>query len=250
MVYNICMKTQKIILIFFSFLFLANVNALALSLGAGGEYEYSPYKNESYNFFPLPIIKYDSRYLYFNTPFAGAHILKKEGLELNLQAEYTTLGFKADNHTSNMRFLKDRDSAVTAGLESVIWGDYGIVKLNLASDVSGNSGLQGKASYGLAKTAGIVTVMPQVGLQWYSARHNRYFFGVSEEESSRSGFEAFSPSASAAPFISLAGLVNINERTSVILMSEYGLMPSQIKDSPITDKNKNLMFYLSFAYKL
>jgi len=245
------MKIKKLMAVSILFLCLFSVRAEAFSVGAGGDFEYSPYRNESYNFYPLPIIKYDSDYLYINTPYAGVHIIRKDGFELNAQAEYTTLSFKADKHKSNMSLLEDRDAAVTTGVESVIWGKYGLVKLNLSSDVMGNSGLRGKVSYGGVKEVGThFMLLPSAGCIWYSQKHNRYFFGVSEEESYKTGFSSFSPQASFVPFISLAAMLPVNERVSFTIMTEYRMLLSEIKDSPIVDKNKGITFYINFTYKL
>ncbi|MGB2579567.1 outer membrane scaffolding protein for murein synthesis (MipA/OmpV family) [Elusimicrobium simillimum] len=149
-----------------------------------------------------------------------------------------------------MRYLDNRYAAITAGLESIAWGKYGIVKLNVSADALGNSGFQGKASYMLMQNIGkSIVIFPEAGLRYYSNKHNRYFFGVSQEESLNTGFNQYSPSASITPYVGVSAVVSINKNVKSVLMGHYGILPSKIKDSPIVDKDKELSFYINLTYE-
>ncbi|WP_424245800.1 outer membrane protein [Elusimicrobium posterum] len=243
-------KLKRILLFLLMFIYVCALKAYTFSIGAGGFFQYSPYNNEDYNFYPVPIIKYDSKYFYFDTPYAGLHIFKKDGFELNIQAEYTTLDFKSKDHNSNMRFLKDRNAAITTGLQGVVWGKYGILKSNISIDTAGNSGIQGKLSYLLQKEINKnILIVPETGLKYFSAKHNRYFFGVSREESLNTGFTQYSSSDSLTPYIGLSVVNKINKNVKFVLMGQYSPLSSKIKNSPIVDKNKEFIFYTNLTYE-
>lgn len=228
----------------------ASAHADPLTLGASVIYMQSPYKGGQDRYLPFPIVNYDSDNFYIHSLQAGYYLWKDRQDQLSL----TVLGSPQqydpdDNDDGDMKTLNKRHMTLMAGASYNHIAEWGIVRTTLAGDVLNNSnGFIWDLAYLYRFELGDFSLTPGIGALWSSANQNRYYYGVSSAESSRSGLNRYHPDDSWSPYLQLGADYKINTNWRASLVGRYSRLGSEVKDSPMVDNNSQLTVWTGVSY--
>jgi len=110
---------MKKIISIFSLLLSSSVLASEHNIGIGlsGSWEQSPYIGQSKNFSLLPLIDYDSKYLFMSGTSGGIHLWQNDNQQFDLAFEYQSFEFKpSDSNNWRMKQLDRRKTTLLSGL--------------------------------------------------------------------------------------------------------------------------------------
>lgn len=78
---------------------------------------------------------------------------------------------------------------------------------------------------------------------------NQYYYGVSAQESARSGFNQYSHGDGWAPYLELSAGYQINQSWSARAVGRYTRLSDEMKDSPIVDSNHSILMSAGVSYR-
>jgi outer membrane protein len=232
-------------------LLTGNVQAGEWSVGAGVAAEQLAYRDYDRQFMPIPIVTYQGDRFFISGQGAGLHIINSDTHVLSFNIDYSPLSFKpADSSDPAMKKLDKRRSTAMAGMEYQYNADWGTVSGNVATDVLGYSdGVLVGVGYQYAFQFGKLQLVPGVGMQWQSRSFNDYYFGVSQQESQRSGMSAYRVKSGVSSYVSLASYYALNDRWQLFLMGNYEQVSDTVKDSPMVGRDYSVAVATGVLYK-
>ncbi|MEN4910383.1 MipA/OmpV family protein [Erwinia amylovora] len=236
---------------FLSGCFVAPVaQANPLTLGAGLLYIQSPYKSGQDRYFPLPVINYEGDSFYIHSLQAGYYLWKDQQDQLSITLIGSPQNYDPDSaDDADMKLLNKRRMTLMGGLAYRHSADWGIVRTTLAGDMLNNSnGMIWDLAYLYRFESGQFSLTPGIGALWNSAPQNRYYYGITSDESQRSGLEADDPDSSWSPYLELSAGWKISENWNAMLSGRYLRPGSEIKDSPMVDENAQMVLFTGMSY--
>ena len=149
-----------------------------------------------------------------------------------------------------MKQLDRRRGTLMAGLAYSHAASWGILRTSVVADTLGYSdGYLWDNTYLYRFDLGDWTVTPGVGVTWSSERLNRYYFGISGKEASRSGLNAYSPDGDWSPYAELSTNYRINDSWSAWATGRYVRLSDEVKDSPMVDRSYTVVFGAGVSYR-
>ena len=247
---NLLLKKHRYFLSILSLFFMRNAVADEFSLGAGVGLNTTPYKKTTNQVLPLPIIDYESKYLFFHGLGGGVHLYQDEHNEFNFLAEYSPMEFKpGDSDDDALKRLNKRKSTMMSGVSFIHRDVWGLIHADIKKDVLGNSrGMTSDVGYDYSFKWDKVVLTPGVGLLWNSKKQNEYYYGVSSQESSRSGLKAYDPDDSVSPYLQLALNYPFAQNWKASATARYTALSSEVKNSPMVDKSGTAALGLDIIY--
>lgn len=231
---------------------LCSAHALAgdWSLGLSAGAAESPYRDTDPTIFPLPLVGYESEYLFFHGVKGGVHLWKDDTNQFDVFVAYDGRQFKPkDSDDGRLKQLDRRDSTAVAGLEYTLRTDFGHFNASVAGDVLNNSnGISADASYLYPIKLNDWEIVPKVGARWDSKDLNNYYFGVSQSESRGSGLAAYEADASFTPYAELAVRYHVTPAWVTFVSARYEALPDEVKNSPMVDKDGVGIVSAGFSY--
>jgi outer membrane protein len=141
-----------------------------------------------------------------------------------------------------MRLLNSREYSIGVGLQgSLTLQSLGLFNVQfLRAFVGGDGGFYGNASYTTMLTKGFgglsASVLPSVGVQYYSDKLSNYYYGVSSAESTKSGIAAYTPGAGYQPYLGVGLMGEVKNRFRAVVSTKVAYLPDSVKNSPIISK--------------
>lgn len=210
-----------------------------LSVGVVGAVFVSPYKSYDTTVLPLPAVTYKSDRLYLKGTSAGVHVLKNEKHELSVGASYLGLAFKpSKTDERSLKELDKRRSTMLADISYSYVSKIGLVRAQVAQDVLGHSeGQLANLSLHVPWITDTFILMPGVGVQWASAKHNKYYYGVSDREARKSGLKHYTPGQTFSPYATLEAKYKLNDCWDIVAKGRMEYVTGRIKHSPMVGKS-------------
>ncbi|WP_165888173.1 MipA/OmpV family protein [Mannheimia granulomatis] len=210
------------------------------SVGVSGSIGTTPYIGYKNKQDALPILQYQNDHFYIQGLGAGIKFWQSQdqNQELLLGASYSPHSFKASKSSDErMKRLNNRKATVMADVVYNIHSLYGSLENALSWDILGRSkGILATTQYGIYwDIAPKLTIKTAVGLAYANAKYNRYYYGVSEIESQRSGFRTYKPKSSIQPYIELTANYDFTKNLSVFASIRSDKLAKTIRNSPITN---------------
>lgn len=213
--------------------------ALAADIGIGveGEAQFTPYKSYKTDYSAIPYLGYDNKIVYLDGTEAGVYIVNDDKNEFKARVWYLDVEYDPDNARQwAMRQLDTRHSTLMAGLSYQRITDIGAFRGEISGDTLNTSnGVMATLAWAGQIVAKPVTFYPQAGVDWYSEKLARYYYGVSERESMRSGLDSFSPHSAVAPWLAVAADWEVTRDVHFYLQPRITFLPSTIRHSPMVD---------------
>lgn len=221
-----------------------------LQLGVGVQAERTAYKGYRLQWSVAPVVNYENDYVYFQDFSLGGKLINiKNG---NNESIFTTSVFAfyddfkfARDKTSDwqLKQLNNRHESVYAGGKLTALTPFGLFEAEAARDILGHGdGLYGSVTYHIKFDLGPAEIFPHLGVEWADSRYNKYFYGISQKESRRSGLSTYRPSASIAPFVGVAVRLPLAKRWELLGNIDVSRVPKTVKNSPMTDKRVTCVF--------
>lgn len=226
------------------------VQAGNLSLGASALIMSEPYRGYSNHVYPVPVINYENDYFYLRSLTAGYYLWKDPQNQLSIFGYYLPQGFNpSDSDDERMKQLDRRRATLMAGLAYSHNAEWGTIRTALSGDTLGKSdGIVGDLTYLYRFKQDNWMLVPGVGALWSSKNQTQYYYGVSEQESRRSGFENYSPSSGWAPYAELTASYKLNKDWNTFITGRYIRLSSTVKDSPMVDKSYSAILLTGVSY--
>ncbi len=213
--------------------------ALAADIGIGveGEAQFTPYKSYKTDYSAIPYLGYDNKIVYLDGTEAGVYLVNDDKNEFKARVWYLDVEYDPDNARQwAMRQLDTRHSTLMAGLSYQRITDIGAFRGEISGDTLNTSnGVMATLAWAGQIVAKPVTFYPQAGVDWYSEKLARYYYGVSERESMRSGLDSFSPHSAVAPWLAVAADWEVTRDVHFYLQPRITFLPSTIRHSPMVD---------------
>lgn len=213
--------------------------ALAADIGIGveGEAQFTPYKSYKTDYSAIPYLGYDNKIVYLDGTEAGVYFVNNDKNEFKARVWYLDVEYDPDNARQwAMRQLDTRHSTLMAGLSYQRITDIGAFRGEISGDTLNTSnGVMATLAWAGQIIVKPVTFYPQAGVDWYSEKLARYYYGVSERESMRSGLDSFSPHSAVAPWLAVAADWEVTRDVHFYLQPRITFLPSTIRHSPMVD---------------
>lgn len=222
-----------------------------LSLGIGVGYQQKPFVGDDSNWVPVPHVEYQSGMFFIKGLKLGLDVLEFDNTKIDVHLKYQSLSFKPSDSHGAFTGLDRRKSTILLGTGLNHRFDNNLfVSAEINGDILGRSkGLSADASLGYVHQVNDhFTLVPKAGLTWDNNKHNRYYYGISAEESFRTGIHQYRPGASITPHLALGMVVKATDRFHVFGGMEVEFLPSKVKDSPITNRSTLTSFALGINY--
>ena len=224
-------------------------SADTLTIGAGTHYANTPYKKYNNHGEFMSVIMYDSDRFYIDDDVAGIYLVKNKTHEIDVGIGITDLEFNNDHASGIMRKLRTRKITAMASLNYQYKTNIGNFFTTVAADVlDRHNGFTADASYEAPFQIGRFGMAIRGGFQWQSSKYNKYYFGISKEESQFTGLSSYNPGSTVSPYIDASTMYSITKNWGIFLTSRYERMPSEIKDSPMVSRSGNLVIESGITY--
>ncbi len=237
------MKIVKFVPVFGILLYSACIYAdegkkPSLSIGADYSIDFQPYKGKRTYQSVLPTAFYDNDKIYIEGDEVGAYLLNDDKNELRLD-----VGYDGSSYDPSGRFsgLDRRKWTVMGGASYMRITPIGGFKTQVATDLlSRSKGTYVTASYLAEIKKNNWSFYPEIGLQWNDTKYNQYYYGVSEQESQRTGIQAYKPNSSVNPYLSLATNYDFSKHWSAFGTLDVNYLSNRQAESPIVDRHLDI----------
>ncbi|TKI04482.1 MipA/OmpV family protein [Martelella alba] len=224
--------------------------AADISLGAAGFASVSPYAVTRGDRSVWPVLNYDDDHWYIQGDDAGRYLINDDRNELKLKVFYFDQSFKASRgNNAALRRLNDRRATAMAGMSYQRTTFLGAFHIQVAGDILNNSqGITANIAYLNLMKWGMLTMIPEIGLDGANAQQSRYYYGISSAESRRSGLDTYRPSANATPYISLTADYQFTPLWDTYASARSNFLPAEVRNSPMVNRNRTYAFSVGINY--
>lgn len=226
----------------------AHASDTSLGLAAGiGDFGY---RDTDPLVLPLPMIDYEYNNFFIHNLNAGYYLWNDTSNKFAVNVWYNPLSYNHDDtDNEQMKQLNNRHSTAMAGLTWTHLADWGVIRTAVSADILGNSdGVVADVGYLYPIHSGNWTVVPGIGVTWNSSDQNNYYYGISHDESVRSGYSEYSADDSWNPWLELAMKYQINENWHVSGLVRAVSLSNNISGSPMVDNDLSTQAVLGVAY--
>lgn len=213
----------------------AETEPAELSVGVNFSFDFQSYKGKQIETSVLPTAFYDGELFYAEGDQAGLNVYRDAQNKLRLYAYYDGTMYHPSGSLSQ---LDERKWSVLVGTSYMYTSNYGAFKFSAAQDILSRSrGAIANVSYLAAWETGPWTLYPEFGLQWNSSKYNQYYFGVSSDESKRSGVERYQLGSGVYPYASLAIDYELNKYWNIYTTYKVNFLSNDQYQSPMSKKH-------------
>lgn len=209
-------------------------NRIQGDIGVLAVKDQSPIKGEHSNLLPLPFAYFDYGRMYARLDTFGIKTLQLGYGYLEIAGRAKFDGYKTANNAA-LQGIGERQNSVPVGLGTFQLTPIGGFFLYALHDINISQGNLFEADYVAEIKIGEATLYPEAGVEYYSGRYNRYYYGVSQAESAASGYASYNPSAAAVPFLSMWLEVPVARNWNVDFYLRRKWLGSAISNSPLVN---------------
>lgn len=222
-----------------------------VQIGAAIGIHEGPYRDYSSEPLVLPLIVYEGSLVYFRGGEAGVKLYKTDSDELTLSASLLPIFFKPGKaEAQNFQKLNERKMSAMAGFAWNHKSDWGSTSLYSRQRVTGNKeGRTMGASYVYPIQMGKMTLLPSAGVDYSSAKLNNIYFGVSKEESSRTGVHYYDAGSGVSPYFDLMANYLLTDNISVSGGGRLTALSDSAYNSPMTENHYMYSFVGTISYR-
>jgi len=198
----------------------------------------------------LPGVFYDNNRIYARGAQAGAYLINDGVNQLSAYAQLAGNSFDPDDANGALQGLDERKLSAEAGISYQRRTPIGAFRGQFATDVLDESGGNtGRLTYLAKITRNKLTVYPSIGFEYHDDDYNEYYYGVSDEESAKTGVTAYKSNSSLNPYINVSANYDFNERWAGFFNQSLSYLPNEQYDSPMVDSRTDATTTLGLLYK-
>lgn len=196
--------------------------------------EQSPVRNDSSRPSLLPFAFFDYGRMYARLDTIGIKTLPVGYGYLELAGRVKFDGYRTA-HNAALKGIERRHNSRPLGVGTFQVTPIGGFFLYALHDASHSQGNLFEATYAAELKLGELSAYPEAGVEYYSGKYTRYYYGVSNSEAAASGYAAYSPSAAACPYLSVLLEVPVvaNWKADFYLRRKW--LGASIANSPLVD---------------
>jgi MipA family protein len=237
-----------------SFLPLCSLNAQAqdsyASIGAMGINTTSTYKDTDRDNQLVPFIAYSGKHFFLRGTEIGYNFLPKGSFSnIGIGLAYKFSEFDpADSNDQNIQLLDNRGDSILATLNARI----GPVTAKLAQDVSDtHDGYYAEIGAGYPIHVQALTITPSINYRYIDKKMSDHQFGVSAEESARTGnmISAYDSPATQVTSFSVSAMYPMTSSFMVNMNVSYMLYNDTILKSPVVAKDNKTVITAGVIYR-
>lgn len=245
------MMIKKNLLIAAALLSASSAMAGELSLGAGAVFNESAYKGYNENTSAVPLISYEGDNFYVRQMTAGWAFWKDSKNELSLTASWMPLHFDPDDNDEHaMKQLDERKASAMLGGAYYRHESWGGLKFAVSADAMDESGgVVGEISYFHPFRLERLTLIPSMGVFYYDESFNDYYYGVSGNESRRSGLDKYTAGDSWNPYVGVVAKYQLTQNLFINASAVYTVLPDDVKNSPMIDRDDSFALMTGMSWR-
>lgn len=216
------------------------------SIAATLRTQVSPYEDESTHSDFIPLLTYSGETLFLAGTKGGIHLFRNDDWRANLYAGYRFAGYNDEDKEALTGM--EREDSVDGGIDLTRVTSLGDFTFDATSDISSNhNGQVLSFNWSRRYDHGAWTVLPWVGVSWYSQDYNQYYFGV-EAKDALPDRPVYHADESTSLRVGSDVRYNIDGRQFLTFNIEYERLGNTVYDSPITDEQD--IFKLGLNYRI
>ena len=198
----------------------------------------------------LPSLIYDNGKVYARGSQIGGYVLSDDVNEVSVFLQPGGYEFDPEDANGALKGLDEREISGLAGVSYVRRTPIGGFRARLATDVLDNSGgTVARLAYLARYQNNKLTVYPSVGIEWVNDTYNDYYFGVSDEESNKTGVAKYEAKSSVSPYVNVNATYDLNSDWSLILGQNVAYLSDEQYDSPMVKDRLTYRTMLGANYK-
>lgn len=223
------------------------------SVGVGAAYSPKVYKGTPTNKTVIPILGYEGENFFFRG-FSAGYRFNPRGATHNfiVRAIYDPRTFKpGDSDIANMRLLDEREDTVLAGASYQYLTPVGMFEAALGADILGvHNGLYGELAWRFPLRFSGGGITPAVGYSYNDNKMNQHLYGVSQQESDKTGGEIneFDINGSGQYFVGVSGYVFVSRSVMIRGGIRYTNLEGDIEKSPLLDSTDSTTANIGITY--
>lgn len=226
----------------------ADSNSMFL-LGPGVLVTVKPYKGMDSTIYPIPVVTAVSAPFYFFIDTAGCRLFSDSNMTFDLIGKLRLDGYDADR-SDDFDGMHDRNMTVDVGGEFGISGDWGNLYTRILTDTLGwHDGQEFRVTYAKPFKFEKSKISPSVGFALLSSNLADYYYGVRDNEARLPGRPAYNPGASVNWFVGLDANYQLNDDWTLLTSITYYWLDSNIRNSPIVDKDYMISIIAGAMYR-
>lgn len=201
----------------------------------------------------VPFIGYESERFYLRGLTAGwiAQRSRQQQFAVTFNAELFRFRPR-ENNDEQMQQLNRRNLSFTLGLQHRYATRHGSFTTHIKTDVTGRHTGQlatFRYAYPLNRPGQAWQLSPEIGINYFSQNYVDYYYGVSADESVRSGLAEYRPSSAINPVIGLGGYRYFTPRLSAVASYSLARNDSAISDSPMVRGRSTRALFFGLSYR-
>lgn len=201
----------------------------------------------------VPFLGYEGERYYFRGLSLGRHITRTRTEQLSVSLSLEPFRFRSKESSDlAMQQLDKRGFAASAGVNYQYNTRFGSVSADINTEITGrHNGQRANITYSLPlnRPGQRWQLSPEIRLNYTSKDYIRYYFGVSAEESLRSGLPSYSGGHAFSPAIGLGGYYAITDNLSVVGNLRLIRSASAITKSPMVKGRSARSLFIALSYR-
>ncbi len=224
------------------FLFFATTFTLLaedLTIGLGGYFQTQPYINTPPIIVPSPVIFYDNGIVYARWTRFGVYFYGKKTADLSwgfsLTAQPRPNGYKPSDSEA-LRHLTEKKTSLEGGIAYILAKGSTYLEAMLLTDTLGryNSWIA-KTEIGTKYVVGGWKFYPSVVLVYESKKFTTYYYGITQEESTRTAYPFYQPNGGLRAALQTYISYPLYKNYSLFFNLRADRLTNNAKNSPIVD---------------
>jgi outer membrane protein len=212
-----------------------------VTIGLGPYIQTQPYKNVDAIFIPSPVIFFDNSLFYIRWSRAGVYFLGDRGEDISwgfsLTVQPRTFGYTPSD-SSYLEGMNERETTFEGGLafSASYKGTY--IEVMLLTDILDrhNSWIL-KSEIGDEYKFFALTFYPSLIMIYQSKEFINYYYGVTQEEASRTSFSYYRPGDGIELGLQTYIKYPITDSISILANIRADMIPKSAQNSPIVEDN-------------
>lgn len=227
---------------------LAKEANAVLQLGAGVSIKRPAYQADN-QVSVVPLAFYDNNVWYVEGIEAGVYPYKDS-------KNHVRLGLSYDGRTLNtqdsqaLTLANERQFSVLAHASYLHITKFGGIRTKLATDILGkHKGVTASVAHISRFNFSDTVVYPSFGVTWHSQDYNNYYYGITTDESTRSGLANYTADAGVSPFVSLTANHDLTDKTALFGNVRIDWLSDSQKKSPLTTGDTESTITIGAMYR-
>jgi outer membrane protein len=222
-------------------------NSMLLA-GPGAWITIKPYKDVHPTVYPIPVVVAVSAPFYFKIDTAGCRLFSDSNITFDVIGKLRTDGYN-DEDSEVLDGMHNRNMTVDVGGEFAISGNWGKLYTSILTDAMGrHDGQEFRVTYAKPFEFEKSKISPSVGFALLSSNLADYYYGVRDDEV-RTGRPAYNPGASVNWFVGLDANYQLNDDWTLLTSITYYWLDSDIRNSPIVNKDYTISIIAGAMYR-